>query len=65
MKNHCIDVICMSCGKNYCIRCLRSYDHLGDRRKEIKAAAIANKTSLIKFRKEKCQFCGKQNLYHD
>jgi hypothetical protein len=68
MANHCIDVICLGCGANYCLRCYDRYDavvnghHVGDKRKAFDKY-IADKWRH--YEDKDCAFCGKKKLYAD
>ena len=69
MANHCIDVICLECGANYCLRCGQRYDSVVD------GKSTDNKRELFTeggykeewrhWKNEECSFCKHKALYSD
>lgn len=57
--SHCIDVICLSCGANYCVRCYREYEQ------DMRLLWLLKKDHKMKLEKEKCTKCGRETVYFE
>ena len=69
MSNHCVDVICLACGANYCERCGDRYDlDKNGQHDDYRLKIFIKEHGKEEWRHckdEECRFCKSKRLYSD